>query len=106
MKPAFGLRGAGMRYRKKPVIIDAFQFMGHDAGLEPDWFVGAVSVGTIVRYLKDNIGTSDRLTVQTPGCAMPADLRDWIIRGIKGELDVCKPDIFEQSYEAVDETKT
>lgn len=30
---------------------------------------------------------------------------DWIIRGVKGELYPCKPDIFELTYEPVEETK-
>ncbi|EEG24790.1 hypothetical protein EIKCOROL_00563 [Eikenella corrodens ATCC 23834] len=34
---------------------------------------------------------------------MTASQGDWIIRGIHGELYPCKPDIFEQTYEAVGE---
>ena len=32
-----------------------------------------------------------------------ANIGDWIIRGVKGELYPCKPDIFEQTYEEVEE---
>lgn len=34
-----------------------------------------------------------------------ADLGDWIIRGVKGEFYPCKPDIFEETYEPVEEPK-
>jgi hypothetical protein len=37
---------------------------------------------------------------------MVANLGDWIIEGIKGELYPCKPDIFEATYEEVAETET
>ena len=34
---------------------------------------------------------------------MRADIGDWIIKGINGELYPCKPDIFKKTYEkAVD----
>jgi len=95
-----------MRYRKKPVIIDAFQFMGHDTGLEPDWFVEAVNAGKIVRNRTEKIEGSDWLEIKTLEGSMVANRRNWIIRGIKGEIYSCQPDIFEQSYEAVDETET
>ena len=41
---------------------------------------------------------SPRLTMRaTPG--------DWIIKGVKGEVYACKPDIFEQTYEPVEDPK-
>jgi len=33
---------------------------------------------------------------------MRGDIGDWIIRGVKGELYPCKPDIFEATYEPVE----
>ena len=32
-----------------------------------------------------------------------ANLNDWLIRGVQGEIYACKPDIFEQTYEVIDE---
>ncbi len=36
---------------------------------------------------------------------MRANIGDWIIRGMKGEVYPCKPDIFEATYEPVAEVK-
>ena len=95
-----------MRYRKKPVIIDAFQFMAHDAVLEPDWFVEAVNAGKIVRNRTEKIQGSDWLLVRPPHGNVPAYRRDWIVRGAQGEIDVCQYDIFAMTYEAVDDDAT
>ena len=95
-----------MKYRKRFDFVEAFQFVAHDTGLEPDWFIDAINAGWISRNRTEKIEGSDWLLVQTPKDDVPAYRRDWIIRGIKGEIYPCKPDIFERSYEAVDETKT
>ena len=41
----------------------------------------------------------DSLLIKTPEGTMRADPGDWIIRGVKGEIYPCKPDIFEATYE-------
>lgn len=92
-----------MKYRKKPVVIEAMKFtyppsgellawMGEAAGQIRMWrHLGAVAEMD-VKTLED--GHDDRVRhVATNG--------DWIIRGVKGEFYPCKPDIFEQTYEAV-----
>ena len=40
--------------------------------------------------------------VSTLEGTMRADVGDWIIKGVKGELYPCKPDIFQQTYDPVD----
>lgn len=40
--------------------------------------------------------------IRTPERTMSVELGDWIIRGVKGELSVCKPDIFAETYELVE----
>ena len=57
-------------YRKKPVIIEAYQ-------------------------------TNEEVYIQTLEGVMKANPGDWIIRGVKGELYPCKPDVFEATYEEV-----
>jgi hypothetical protein len=44
---------------------------------------------------------SEGLYIETLEGTMKADNGDWIIRGVKGELYPCKPDIFEATYEPV-----
>lgn len=91
-----------MKFRKKPVVIEAFQFMGHEGGPDLDWFVAAVNAGTITRHRTEKIAGSDWLEIHTLEGRMSAGLRDWIIRGVKGEVYPCKPDIFAATYEAVE----
>jgi hypothetical protein len=94
------------KYRKKPVVIEAMQWDGTRAckelieetlydletnnvelPMEGEWD------GTT--YLSWTIYTLEGLITASPG--------DWIVRGVKGEHYPCKPDIFEATYEAVDE---
>ena len=77
-----------MKYRKKPVVIEAVQVT--DATFDaphpnPEHVVG-VYYDPVQRCA-------------TLGGIMRADLGDWIIRGVQGELYPCKPDIFEATYE-------
>jgi len=86
-----------MFFRKKPVVIEAVQFGGpliaaHDA---PLWLLDAFNEGTV--YYQG--GDTPYLTVKTLEGDHRADKGDWIIRGVKGELYPCKPDIFAMTYE-------
>jgi hypothetical protein len=81
-----------MRYRKKPVVIDAFRW----GVSEPtDWFRAAQERGEIVGF--------DPLVIKTLEGEMTARGGDWIIRGVKGEIYPCKPDIFLATYEQENE---
>lgn len=81
-----------MKYRKKPVVIDAFR-EGTEA---PDWFLGE-------RYSKWKYDADGRLVCLTLEGLLRVSPGDWIIRGVKGELYPCKPDIFEATYEPAEE---
>lgn len=81
------------RYRKKPVVITAFQ---HRAGEQNGLVAADVSAGN-VSYPED--GTMLIRTLEGEMCAQHGD---WIIRGVKGELYPCKPDIFAATYEAAE----
>ena len=59
------------RYRKKPVVIEAFQ-------------------------------TDEEIYIETLEGVMKANPGDWIIRGVRGELYPCKPDVFAATYEKAD----
>lgn len=82
------------KFRKKPVVIEAVQFR---AGEQDGEFAADVVAGR-VRYPED--GTMLIETLEGVMCAQPGD---WIIRGVKGELYPCKPDIFAATYESVSE---
>jgi hypothetical protein len=79
------------RYRKKPVEIEAVHYDG-------TFPLGYLGDAENVRAAGDGSGCIEISTLEG---VMRADVGDWIIRGVKGELYPCKPDIFEATYEAV-----
>lgn len=86
-----------MKYRKKPVIIEAIQFEDNsDRIIEIHEFMGGDTIR--VNYEdKDN----PYLKIETLEGIMKASVRDYIIKGVNGEFYPCKPDIFEKTYERV-----
>lgn len=48
--------------------------------------------------------TEEEIYIETLEGVMKADKGDWIIRGVKGELYPCKPDVFDLTYEKTDDT--
>ena len=83
------------KYKKRPVFVDAIQWTGRNRY-------------KVKHFLKkDFMGFqfTNNMTVKikTLEGIMRASCGDWIIRGVKGELYPCKPDIFESTYEPVTE---
>jgi hypothetical protein len=86
------------QYRKRPVVIDAWQ-ISPDSTLEElerlaemcnggiGWGAGAKPTGILIETLEG---------------IMRADLGDWIVKGVSGEFYPVKPNIFDVTYEAVD----
>ena len=83
-----------MKYKKKPLIIEAVQFDGTDESV--DWLLPQLISGEIGR-------ATNKLYIQTPEGVMTANVGDYIIKGVNGEFYPCKPDIFEKTYEPVEE---
>jgi hypothetical protein len=88
------------RFRKKPVVIEAFRVAAgiHDAEAMPEWGLEAVKTGVLSAHLHQR----ESFAIKTLEGTMIANPGDWIIRGVKGELYPCKPDIFAVTYESVD----
>ncbi len=91
------------KYRKKPIVIEAFQY-GIDS--KPDWFMDKVlSNDIILRNEKARtIHSWPKLTyceIKTLEGIMRGNYKDYIIKGIRGEIYPCKADIFEATYEKV-----
>ncbi len=84
-----------MKFRKKPVVIDAFQWTGANPFELGDWHA---SVGRVERFL---INGDKTLSIPTLEGIVTAQPGDYIIRGIQGEFYPCKPDIFKATYEEV-----
>jgi len=83
------------KFRKKPVVIDAFQWTGIDCDL-PEWFMGKAEC-----HKTEKIRNSEYLIIKTLEGDMKANINDYIIKGVQNELYPCKPEIFEATYEAV-----
>ena len=83
------------KYRKKPVIIEAFQYTGgQEQKDDPVWIVEAIEKGKVFfEYGEMIIETLEGNHIARKG--------DYIIKGIKGEIYPCKPDIFEATYEKI-----
>lgn len=83
-----------MKFRKKPVVIDAVQWDGTTRGAE----VVAAFIGAHHGTLRGR-----EWVIRTLEGTMTAQPHDWIIKGVKDEFYPCKPDIFAATYEPVDE---
>ncbi len=77
-------------YRKKPVIIEARCFTGHNGAAIGDW---ASDHGVQCDLWPDH------LDIRTLEGVMRVDPGDWVIKGVKDEFYPCKPHIFEATYE-------
>ncbi len=89
-----------MKYRKKPVVIEAVQFFNNKIGSnDPFW---SWMTGDCEFSDPDGLAYDLRIkTLESGGGFHEVSDGDWIIKGIKGEFYPCKPDIFEATYEAV-----
>ena len=79
-----------MKFRKKPVVIEAtqwFEFGDHPA------------VGPFFTHDPEKKGYGWVKTLEGGHIVTPGD---WIIEGVRGEFYPCKPDIFEATYERVE----
>jgi hypothetical protein len=85
-----------VRYRKKPVVIEAIQIPFFEKG-SPQWLWSAPDI-----IFKCEGGRIIEAVVNTLEGTMTATSGDWIIQGVKGELYPCKPDIFSASYDPVE----
>lgn len=81
-----------MRFRKKPVVIEARQVLTEDPELW-DW------MGDSYAGHGESEGVTTHILVKTLEGQLKASYGDWIIKGVKGEFYPCKPDIFEMTYE-------
>lgn len=96
-----------MRYRKKPVVIEAIQLLPVKIGEQiidsefcPDW----LHCGGAAKII-ENKATGYCVEINTLEGVMTAFPGDWIIQGVKGELYPCKNDIFLATYDKVVEVE-
>lgn len=106
------------QYRKKPVVIEARQFANWSSAIEimtwaTDVYLVPAGAEHPLRRESEHDASNGHvyeenapafLVVKTLEGPMRADEEHWIIRGVAGEFYPCKPDIFEETYEPVEET--
>src|ERR1700680_555896 len=82
-----------MKFRKKPVEVEAWENV--PGATVPGWFQckGGCEPGASIK-----IATLEGIMTAAPG--------DWIIKGVKGEIYPCKPDIFAATYDRVGDRST
>lgn len=87
-----------MKYRKKPVVIEAMKLTRRFS----DVVVNFIGKNNIAEF---NLGEFEEdscyIEIKTLEGTIVAQEGDWIIKGVKGEFYSCKPEIFEATYEAV-----
>jgi hypothetical protein len=91
------------QYRKKPIVIEAWQVIeptavAEDPIADPEWLKAAFGANQ-VRWI--TVAGPTHILIETLEGTMRADIGDWIIQGVKGELYPCKADIFAATYDAV-----
>jgi hypothetical protein len=83
------------KFRKKPVEIEAWQFEAPEFMAQPSWIGHAMMKGD----MHFHGGENPYYSIKTLEGVMRAIPGDWLIRGVKGELYFCKPDIFAATYD-------
>lgn len=85
-----------MKFKKKPVTIEAIQWTGENIAEIIEFVKGDVRIDA-----ESNDGQTSRreLHINTLEGVMHASKGDWIIKGVQGEFYPCKPDIFEKTYD-------
>ena len=80
-----------MKYKKKPVVIEAVQWLGDNFVEIDEWITQPHTT-----FPDEGI-----IFIDTLEGTMTASLGDYIIKGVQGEFYPCKPDIFIATYEEV-----
>ena len=90
-----------MKYRKKPVVIDAIQWDGTKSGKNriTDAFPSIRTSSQSGSLFKDELY---EWTIATLEGSHIVSKGDFVIKGVKGEFYPCKPDIFELTYEVAE----
>jgi hypothetical protein len=92
-----------MKFRKKPVVIEAVQWTGKNLREITAFVEGVPAINTVYACAKwqdyCDLVASKGLMIKTLEGQHIATIGDWIIKGVKGECYPCKPDIFDMTYE-------
>jgi hypothetical protein len=96
-----------IKYRKKPVIVEAvqlsdkniFEVVSFIEGKKPD--IKSNMAADKWDSYERGVLANKRILIETLEGDMFASMGDYVIKGVQGEFYPCKPDIFAATYEAV-----
>lgn len=96
-----------MKYRKKPVVVDAVQWTGQNCREMYDFLTNETLNDEYMTaegeyFYIDHSKVEGGLVIKTLEGEHIASIGDYIIKGVKGEFYPCKKEIFEETYEIVD----
>lgn len=98
-----------MKYKKKPVVIEAFRYDGDLKDSKGNWYVPQWAITAFeqdIMFYARNVhpyNSPSELFIQTLEGTHHVSVGDYVIQGVNGELYPCKPDIFEQTYEELED---
>ena len=87
------------KYRKKPVVIEAIQFDGWN------WQDCYQFMSNERLMFTADVSKRESIEIKTLEGTMTAQVGDFIIKGVNEEFYPCKPDIFEKTYESLEDIK-
>ena len=85
-----------LKFRKKPVVIEAMEFTNETK----DQVYNFVTCNKSASFGGGTLNPT--LKIQTLCGVMTANIGDWVIKSIKGDFRICKPDVFDKIYDKVD----
>ena len=98
-----------MKFRKKPIIIEAVQLKKTQVSIrEITELMGeSVDINNKIELVKfyefcDIVFSRGYMEIKTLEGTMRANIGNWIIKGVNGEFYPCKPNIFEKTYEMIE----
>lgn len=86
-----------MKYRKKPVVVEAFRYYGDIDSL----YDLQTLLGDDAFEVPETWPVDEKVVIKTLEGPVYASPGDYIIQGVHGEVYPCSPDIFEETYEPV-----
>lgn len=110
------------KFRKRPVVVEAVQYLGqfkemmregveapaayfndYPSWLDEAWDGGSGALSLVGQTAARPADWKCYVEIKTLEGVMRANPGDWIIKGVKGEIYACKPDIFALTYEPAEE---
>jgi hypothetical protein len=88
-----------MRVRKKPVEVQAWQWYAWPDPRNLTYRGPSVCGMRVCGMVDSGLGKTHVHTTEGP---LGVSNGDWIIQGVNGEVNPCKPDVFEKTYEIIE----